>query len=331
MADTNPSKLIHGMVQAALKAAHIALIRRKQGLNIRIKSDGSRVTSGDYQAQQIIEAELRSISQEHPLPDIKFLMEEHLNGMTPDFAGRNHGLHWVVDPIDGTIGYSRKLGETPAPWAISIALEKDGKTIAAVVYEAAENEYGTTPQDFASIAPETPSGKIFWAHKTVPHTHRLEGTFSVTPVNSNESYAQRIQTLASGYDLPILATIPELTVHYADAADTVLDKKIRVAPHAMPLIDDFYQDEGDQMKLQFCAQCGFIGKDGTKYYKDCFSAVVGAMHAADGRTGAYLSGKGFPWDHSAARLILVKSGTPCAEYRVGDGSEERSMLIAGRK
>lgn len=306
-------------------------MRRKQGLNVRIKKDGSRVTSGDYQAQQIIEHELRKISADHKLTDIKFLMEEHINNMTPDFASRNQGLHWVVDPIDGTYGYSRKLGESAAPWAVSIALEKDGKTVAAVVYEAAENEYGTTQQDFASIVPEAPKGKIFWAHKNIAHTHRLQGNFSVTPVHPNESYTQRTQTLTGGYDLPILADIPELNVHYANAHNTPLNKKIRVKPNAIPLIDDFYQDEDEKLKRQFCLQSGFMSRDGKKYYKDCYSAVAGAMCAADGRTDAYLSGKGFPWDHSAARLILVKSGTPCVEYRVGDGSEERTMLIAGRR
>lgn len=332
MIDKNAQKLIHGMVEAALKAAHIALMRRKQGLNVRIKKDGSRVTSGDYQAQQIIEVELRKLSQLLHFDDIKFLMEEHLNDMVPDFAGRNRGLHWVVDPIDGTVGYSRKLGEAPAPWAVSIALEKDGKTVAGVVYEAAENEYGTSPQDFASIVPEAPKGKIFWAHQHIAHTHRLENNFSVTPENPNENYAQRTQILVNGYELPILAVIPALKVQYQHADDTVLDKKVRVRPQAIPLVYDFYQDSpGEALKEQFCNACGFVGKDGTKYYKDCYSAVAGAMHAADGRTGAYLSGQGFPWDHSAARLILVKSGTPCIEYRVGDGSEERSMLIAGRK
>lgn len=320
------------MIEAALKAAHVALIRRKQGLNVRIKADGSRVTSGDYQAQQIIEQELQILSETCGLTEVKFLMEEHLNNHVPHFAGRNQGIHWVVDPIDGTYGYSRKMGETPAPWAVSIALEKDGKTLAGVVYEAAENEYGTSPQDFASIAPESPKGKIFWAHRNLPATHRLEGHFSVIPVNASENYPQRTQILAGGYELPILASIPALTVDYSEATDTLLDKKTRVNASALPLIDDFYHDSAtEKLKEQFCMACGFIGRDGKKYYHDCYSAVAGAMHAADGRTGAYLSGKGFPWDHSAARLILVKSGTPCVEYRVGDGSEERSMLIAGRR
>jgi 3'-phosphoadenosine 5'-phosphosulfate (PAPS) 3'-phosphatase len=328
---TDTKQLIHSMIEAALKAAHIALMRRKQGLNVRIKSDGSRVTSGDYQAQQIIETELRRISIAHDLRDVKFLMEEHLNDLTPDFASRNKGYHWVVDPIDGTYGYSRKLGEKAAPWAVSIALEKDGHTIAAVVYEASEIEFGTKQKDFSAINPNMPQGKIFWAHKSVAHSSRLEGDFRVIPVNPAENYAQRTQKLVGGYELPILAAIPNLSVQYADSTCTILDKRLRLRDGVMPLIDDFYDDDDEKLKQKFCLECGFIGKDGRRYYTDCYSAVSGAMHAADGRTDAYVSGKGYPWDHSAARLILVKSGTPVAEYRVGDGSEERTMLIAGRR
>lgn len=327
-----PPPLVHGMIIAALKAAHIALIRRKQGLNVRLKEDGSRVTSGDYQAQQIIEQELQQLNERLGLTDIKFLMEENLHGEAPDVSSRNYGYHWVVDPIDGTYGYSRKMGQTAAPWAVSIALEKDGKTIAGVVYEASETEYGTTPLDFTNIAPHHPQGKIFWAHLDHEHTHHLEHGFSVLPDDPNETYAQRTQLLADGFALPILENIPVLHVTYHGATSTLLTKKTSVRANALPLVDSFYQDTPEKkLKERFCMACGFVGKNGRKHYEDCFSAVAGAMRAADGRAPAYLSGRGYPWDHSAARLILIKSGTNCTEYRVGSSSEERSMLIAGRK
>ncbi len=39
------------------------------------------------------------------------------------------GIRWVIDPIDGTVNYLYDL----ADWAVSIAAEEDGRTVAAVV------------------------------------------------------------------------------------------------------------------------------------------------------------------------------------------------------
>src|SRR5687768_10187860 len=109
MIPTQPPAIVKRMIDAALKGAHIALLRRKQGLNVKEKPDGSKVTAGDYQAQQIIEAELKALSPAIELQlgvdQVGFIMEETL--------GERHipakRANWVVDPIDGTIGYSRKL------------------------------------------------------------------------------------------------------------------------------------------------------------------------------------------------------------------------------
>ena len=324
------------MIDAALKAAHIALLRRKENLNVKQKEDGSNVTAGDYQSQQIIKAELEkaspAIAKSIGVDSIGFLMEESIDGDSPNFAARNQGAHWVVDPVDGTHGYSRKLGEKAQPWAISIALEKDGKTIAAAVYEAAPNEFGTTQDDFNSIDPTHPQGTIFIAHSNAERAYRLDGKdggFTIT--EPKEGYQQTTRDVANGNQLPVLAKIPKLTVDFSRATKRPLTGTLQ--PGAKPYIDGFYQDGATRNTAsQTHYKQEFITKLGLKsgQYDDCYSAVAGAMLAADGRVSTYFAGRCYAWDASAARLILKKSGTPFIEYPVGDGSDQRTMLMAGR-
>lgn len=319
MIATQPPAITKRMIDAALKAAHIALLRRKQGLNVKTKSDGSKVTSGDYQAQQIIKAELEKLSpalEELLAVDrVGFIMEENITDQPQDCFTAAPRANWVVDPIDGTIGYSRKLGEKPAHWAVSIALVKDGKTIAAAVYEAGPHEYGTTKADFDAIDPTHPHGKIFWADADVKNAYRIEGKdgeLRVTPVNAKENYAQRTAMLRDGHELPILVAIPELRAHIGSAATvTRLDASTKVRPAAKPLLDTYNNAE-------FAARCGWKESD----YEHCLSAVAGAMRAADGRASAFIATKCREWDRAAAALILEKSRAPFSEHRRSEGNQE---------
>ena len=307
MIAAQPPAIVKRMIDAALKAAHIALLRRKQGLNVKEKSDGSKVTSGDYQAQQIIKAELEKLSPALDallgVENIGFIMEETITHESFIQASR---ANWVVDPVDGTIGYSRKLGEKPSPWAVSIALVKDGKTIAAAVYEAAAHEYGTSKRDFDDIDPACPQGKIFWADADVRNAYCIEGKegdFSVVPINPRETYAQRTVALPDGHELPILTAIPDLQVHIRHAKVIRLDANTKIKPYAKPLLDTPNNKE-------FAMKCGW--KEGD--YDICLSAVSGAMRAADGRATAFIATQCREWDRAAAALILEKSRVPFMEY-----------------
>src|SRR5690606_27905684 len=104
---------------------------------VGIKPDNSRVTNGDFQSEQLIldtlsgnAVALRSQPPFNGQP-FKFLMEEDSRH---DFAGRKQGFTFVIDPIDGTHGYSQNVGDEAYPWAVSIGLEHNGKTIASAVY-----------------------------------------------------------------------------------------------------------------------------------------------------------------------------------------------------
>ena len=338
------SDIVKPMLEAALKAAHIALLRRKEGVHVHIKRDGSKVTNGDFQAELIIRDTLQlanpKIARKIDVNEIGFLMEESLDGQHHDFAGRNHGAKWVVDPIDGTFGYAQPMGERPEPWAVSIALEKNGKTIAGVVYEAAEHEYGNNKADYDAIDPAHPKGKIYWADQNVAHTHVLDGSEGGFSINSSLSeidyaalQAKTAELIVGKHGLTVLDKYhAKIAVSYSKAIKYSLDRKRKVIPGAKAELDDFFQDipatpgELPPLKKQLCDACDAAGIA----YNHLYSAVAGAMRAADGRASAYMSGQGFPWDHSAARLILMKSDTPMVEYAVPGSNGERSMLIAGR-
>ncbi|GAA0586948.1 inositol monophosphatase family protein [Actinomadura livida] len=76
------------------------------------------VTQMDRAAEQLIIERIRAVR-----PDDAFLGEE---GGARDGGS---GVRWVVDPIDGTVNYLYDLPD----WAVSIAAEVDGTTVAGAV------------------------------------------------------------------------------------------------------------------------------------------------------------------------------------------------------
>ncbi|MEC9344255.1 MAG: inositol monophosphatase family protein [Pseudomonadota bacterium] len=125
------SALLNVMVSAAMKAGR-GLSRdfgEVQNLQVSIKGPGDFVTSADRRAEQVIGAELKRAR-----PDYGFLMEE--SGETP---GRDKQHRWIVDPLDGTTNF---LHGIPV-FAVSIALEREGQIVAAVIYNPAMDELYT--------------------------------------------------------------------------------------------------------------------------------------------------------------------------------------------
>lgn len=326
-----PPPIITEMMNAALKAAHMALLRRKEGVMRGRKPDQSWITNGDYQTQQVIEAELHGIAQAHRLEGVRFLMEEQLGGPEPDFAGRGRGYHWVVDPIDGTAGYARMPGEKADPWAISIALEKDGKPVAAVIYEAARQEYGNMPADREAMQPGHPQGTLYWAAAEAPDAHQVTGDFTVSAAPGTD-YAQTPVDPGRPDSFRKLRAVPALSVNCRRVRDSIIARDTPIAQNALSRIDSMQYglpDTGSQTPHHkaLCEACGF-------HAANCAGSstiVCAALGVAKGSVSACLSSNGgYPWDHSAIRLILEKSGVPVTEYRTGDESTGRRTLIASR-
>lgn len=83
------------------------------------------VTTADVQVQRFLEAQLPGL-----LPGSRVFGEEG-NG-----AVRNAEYLWIVDPIDGTMNFSRRMGES----AISVGLVRQGQPLVGVVYNPFRQE-----------------------------------------------------------------------------------------------------------------------------------------------------------------------------------------------
>ncbi len=122
------SALINVMVRAALKAAR-KLARdfgEVENLQVSLKGPADFVTAADRRSEEIIRQEL-----EQARPGYSFLMEE--SGVT---EGSDPQHRWIVDPLDGTTNF---LHGIPL-FAISIALERQGRLQAGIVYNPISDE-----------------------------------------------------------------------------------------------------------------------------------------------------------------------------------------------
>jgi histidinol phosphatase-like enzyme (inositol monophosphatase family) len=85
------------VAEAAAEAARREILPRFRKVGFEIKQDGTPVTEADRAAERAIRAVLRDAT-----PEIGILGEEY-------GAEGSGGLRWVVDPIDGTISFTRGL------------------------------------------------------------------------------------------------------------------------------------------------------------------------------------------------------------------------------
>lgn len=123
------SALMNVMFKAADKAAK-SLVRdfgEVEHLQVSRKGPADFVSTADMNAQKAIREELSKAR-----PDFGFLMEEN-DGVT-DSSSKTE--RWIVDPLDGTSNFLHGLGH----WAISIAAERAGEVIAALIYDPIKNE-----------------------------------------------------------------------------------------------------------------------------------------------------------------------------------------------
>lgn len=87
------------LAERAADAARAEILPRFRQVAVEIKGDGSPVTEADRAAEQAIKRVLREGD-----PDAAILGEEF--GAEGD---TKHGAAWVIDPIDGTIGFARGM------------------------------------------------------------------------------------------------------------------------------------------------------------------------------------------------------------------------------
>lgn len=109
--------LLENVIAAVKEAAKIAT-----GASFTISSKGSKtnlVTSADISIQKYLSEHLRTL-----IPESGFLGEES------DSSELNADYIWIVDPIDGTMNFTRGVHDS----AISVALQYKGEPVLGVVY-----------------------------------------------------------------------------------------------------------------------------------------------------------------------------------------------------
>src|SRR6202046_5820715 len=122
------SATLNVMVKAARRAGRS--LKRDLGelehLQVSLKGPRNFVTAADRKAEEMLRDDL-----EKARPGYGFLGEE---GGAREGADKSH--RWIVDPLDGTTNFLHGI----PPFAVSIALERDGVIVAALVYNPANEE-----------------------------------------------------------------------------------------------------------------------------------------------------------------------------------------------
>jgi myo-inositol-1(or 4)-monophosphatase len=112
---------------ARLAGSHILdNLGKLRSSDIGLKQASDFVTRVDRESEEIIVSALRGV-----FPEYGFLAEESMrDGPSPG------GLRWIIDPLDGTTNFIHSY----PMFAVSIALEKDGGILAAVVLDPLREE-----------------------------------------------------------------------------------------------------------------------------------------------------------------------------------------------
>jgi histidinol-phosphatase len=104
--------------EAARAAGAIALQYYRNGFDVTLKPDQTPVTQADREAEEAIVAALG-----RAYPEWGFLGEE--------FGARGASdVRWIIDPIDGTKNFVRRI----PVWATLLALEAHGEVVAGVIH-----------------------------------------------------------------------------------------------------------------------------------------------------------------------------------------------------
>ncbi|MFI3247428.1 MAG: inositol-1-monophosphatase [Ferrimonas sp.] len=123
---------MHPMLNIAIRAARTAgnvITRAYEDFDkVEIENKGLNdfVTNVDRDAERAIIASIRKA-----YPDHTIIGEE-----TGTQVGANSDYQWIIDPLDGTTNFTKRIPH----FAVSIALNIKGKTEVAVVYDPIRNE-----------------------------------------------------------------------------------------------------------------------------------------------------------------------------------------------
>ncbi len=106
------------VAEAAADLARAEILPRFRSVAVETKDDGTPVTEADRAAERVIRRQLQQ-----SFPEFSILGEEY------GAEGRSDGPQWIIDPIDGTIGFSRGI----PLFSTLIALAVDGEPVMGLI------------------------------------------------------------------------------------------------------------------------------------------------------------------------------------------------------
>lgn len=112
-------------IEAAREAGVLALSLSAGKINYQTKGEYDILAEADTKSESLIIKKIKD-----NFPDHSVLSEE---------SGENDKKSeylWVIDPVDGTINFERRINE----YCVSIALEQNGKLILGVIYQVATDK-----------------------------------------------------------------------------------------------------------------------------------------------------------------------------------------------
>ena len=104
--------------EVAADLARAETLPRFRSVAVEAKDDGTPVTEADRAAERVIRRQLQQ-----SFPEFSILGEEY------GAEGRSDGPEWIIDPIDGTIGFSRGI----PLFSTLIALAVDGEPVMGII------------------------------------------------------------------------------------------------------------------------------------------------------------------------------------------------------
>jgi myo-inositol-1(or 4)-monophosphatase len=116
---------------------------------IRLESRKDFLVNADLESDRLIKQGLAI-----HFPDITYTSEELENQS-------KEGLHWVVDPVDGTVNYVLRDDN----WAVSIALVDGEETVAAAIYIPARDELYSAAKDDGALLIKSTTQQILWVNE----------------------------------------------------------------------------------------------------------------------------------------------------------------------
>lgn len=126
MADPDRTELLELALSAAERAGRVHLETAEAGFSVSTKSvRHDRVTDADFRAEEAVVEQIR-----RRFPDHNIIAEENTYERT------GSPWCWFVDPLDGTVNYSRGIPY----FSVSIAVAREDELIAGVVRDSTSGD-----------------------------------------------------------------------------------------------------------------------------------------------------------------------------------------------